>query len=199
MKRRLLNLLTAVSLLLAALVAVQWYRGYRVQDSLSVRRVVGTPGVLLEERFNVVTCTGGLWFSIDSASDDGRYDSSVIADWRQRHGLGWQLLHRTYSNPFYPSFQDGRIHRFGFHLSSDRSGTSGATHVVVPMWFAMACTAALPVAWVVVAGRRWRRERRRARVGLCPVCGYDLRATPEKCPECGHEPADPACEPGTMA
>lgn len=39
----------------------------------------------------------------------------------------------------------------------------------------------LPLAELITA----RLLRRRPRAGCCRVCGYDLRASPERCPECG--------------
>jgi hypothetical protein len=60
--------------------------------------------------------------------------------------------------------------------------------LVVPHWAVVLALAVLPAAWI------WRRHRaglpaRRRRRGLCPACGYDVRATPDLCPECGHQPA----------
>src|SRR3954447_5637347 len=65
-----------------------------------------------------------------------------------------------------------------------------ATGLVLPHW-AVAITTGLPVAvWLAGAYRR-RVSRSRSSRGLCPSCGYDLRATRERCPECGAVPAGP--------
>jgi hypothetical protein len=53
--------------------------------------------------------------------------------------------------------------------------------VTLPFWFVALMTAVLPVLWF----RSSRRRRRVRRDGLCPNCSYDLRASPDRCPECG--------------
>ncbi len=50
-----------------------------------------------------------------------------------------------------------------------------------PHWSVLLVTSVLPGGWLI---RRWLGRKRR-RNGLCGRCGYDLRASPSACPECG--------------
>jgi 4-amino-4-deoxy-L-arabinose transferase-like glycosyltransferase len=68
----------------------------------------------------------------------------------------------------------------GFVFVSERlqQPNNQSTFIALPYWFLVALTAAPPIIWL-------RRGRNPRIPGLCPTCGCDLRATPERCPECG--------------
>ena len=58
----------------------------------------------------------------------------------------------------------------------------------IPYWFIAVAFGAWPLAVAGSVSRRQlvrRRLRRAAERGVCPVCGYDLRASGGRCPECG--------------
>jgi len=81
----------------------------------------------------------------------------------------------------------GQFAGVGFRLSKypydyEHSVTRGEkTWIVIPFWLLTILFGLWPA--LFITGRILRRHRRGA--GQCSTCGYDLRATPERCPECG--------------
>lgn len=70
---------------------------------------------------------------------------------------------------------------FPVRLSGYPQQHAAYRQLMLPYWLLVTLWLVLPLLWL----RTNRRSVRWARKGRCPGCGYDLCATPDRCPECG--------------
>jgi hypothetical protein len=63
-------------------------------------------------------------------------------------------------------------------------GNHKCRSLLLPYWQVSSVLLAVPALWLFGFVRR-RRRAYWLRRGFCPTCNYDLRATPDRCPECG--------------
>jgi hypothetical protein len=81
------------------------------------------------------------------------------------------------------SYTEFTVLGFLYHCNlGDFSLNDREFHFYIGYRFLLAVGSTLPVCWLCAV--MWRKKRRLIS-GVCVVCGYDLRATPVRCPECG--------------
>ena len=166
--RILVNALTVLSLLLALASAVLWVRSYWRADRMDWTR----PFDPATERpfIGLASSRGGvtIHFGVFSSGPRSRWVKS-----------GWDWDTYAHSPIVWPAKNVANRGGFGLRSGANAFGRRGV--VVFPAWLPTGVFAVLPL----VRGASFVRRRRRVREGHCEKCGYDLRATPERCPECG--------------
>ena len=106
------------------------------------------------------------------------YDPALYRGWRSR-SMGWAYRSAPAASGPDPA-PKSPWNRLGFYREWDDTGPLRTSYrdTTVPLWLPAALFAAAP------ALSLYRRLRRHP-PGHCPRRGYDLRATPDHCPECG--------------
>jgi len=166
MKRRLFTLASATSLVLCLAVVALWVRSYWAADDLTVGNSHSVRWISTARgRFAVIRL---------------KYLATLPAE-RQ----GW---HYKVSDPgevaanvsAVAASTAGGLDFWRVRVTSEAHSDLQVFVAVLPLWLPFAVIAVMPLRWF-----QTMLLRRQSGLGICPSCGYDLRATPNRCPECG--------------
>jgi hypothetical protein len=204
MRRKLTNFARVASLLLSVAVVALWVRSHAVMDLVSRTTTHGTPLDGGSRECGVRSNLGELVVVIHPYEyhrttppaldeDDGWIGDPALQPLRWTSAdvdPQFAVRHTTVHPPYGHNAAGFAYGRYASPVSRSPDGswsqrwqyTSSAPH-----WF-VALALAFPA-----AARAFRRHRRRRRdaAGSCQGCGYDLRASPDRCPECGTVPKPP--------
>ena len=177
--RHVSTILAAICLLPCVTVCVLWVRSYRTVDAVGFTRQRPAPASDL-----ICSANGGIIYQhlAYPANSTARYSSA-----------GWSYERGPYTAAL-AQLDGHRPLGVGYSDTTpkvDRYGLNGTREIVaqLPYWLLLAATGTLPIGGVLLRRHRRRAAREGAARGLCPTCGYDLRAhgEGERCPECGIE------------
>jgi hypothetical protein len=169
--RYLFTLCSAASLVLCVLVVLFWVRSHDMRDQWdsyhgTLQQVIGSDSGRIEYfryRYTRPTAADREWSWL-TLKRGLIVPLSGLHGFHEVLGVGWDVQAQwSFAKPAPPY-------------------TISSREWWVPHWAAAVTLAALPTCRLAPLIRRCRG---RCRTGHCPTCGYDLRASPERCPECG--------------
>ena len=172
-------ILSTLAFLLLVTVVVLWVRSPRHADVLAFFTPQGNLTGLASDRRGMLFCTTQVPFG---------QEMGLTADGLSTSADEFASIHDLLFDP-----ANEKWHFLGFRVAAGTLSTWGwkFNAIIVPYWALLIPLAILPLTGfrrVIVRARRKRR-------GQCLACGYDLRHTPDRCPECGR----PVGGAGTMA
>jgi hypothetical protein len=195
--------LSALSLLLCAAVAVLWARNYRGGDQINYYSYQPYGDHIMSHSIHLDSVGGGI-----AVMDVKREMSQELCQDLLRiegtdHFQRYAPLRQSYPGSDAKSIKGsanvyGRAGglQVGIERTTEREGAQvlmshGPAYPKRALWIVMphgewlVLSAVLPALWSLGRWFRWRRRRCAVGALLCQTCGYDLRATEKRCPECG--------------
>jgi hypothetical protein len=199
MRRRAFNMVSTFSMLLCLAAALMWWRSYRGGEHW---RFVPQPGAPWLWHNRPAVSYRHRWLGsskgriqlfekvMPELSKDGRLTKTEPVGYQR----GWS------THDYYATGAQGERHWAAPGLSywSEPSQpvtitwpghrtvtTSYPQRSYIVSWWVLVVAGCILPAWWGRAYWRQKRSERRGRGNCCPSCGYDLRATPDRCPECG--------------